>query len=340
MNVVFFLGAGFSAPFGQPVMNSFLEVARYSNRISPKEKEFLDALVLEARRANAMLESSSTNLEDILSFAVMADRLGLMEDDEEPRGPRLKRILQRIYSDVNPNEYFERYDWAKDFFRLESFDGVSIITTNYDLNIESALYWMRLAYSYNTVAQLPFEYQEYIDYQYVGSLYQEDGVPLFKLHGSINWFEVDNNGERFRVDHKILKTVRGIRLPYPLFHSYEYEGVPVIIPPTFLKPDIGGQMLKVWEGAAHALSSAEMIVFVGYSFPPTDVEMRYFLARSLAGNARLRKILVYDLYAQDIVDRLKTDKYSRFGSHFLSFLESHSGDWRANFGDTDKRPWH
>ena len=130
MKVVFFLGAGFSAPFGQPVMNSFLEVARYSNRISPKEKEFLDALVLEARRANAMLESSSTNLEDILSFAVMADRLGLMEDDEEPRGPRLKRILQRIYSDVNPNEYFERYNRAKEFFRLKSFDGVSIITTN------------------------------------------------------------------------------------------------------------------------------------------------------------------------------------------------------------------
>ena len=97
----------------------------------------------------------------------MADRLGLLEDDEKPRGPRLKRILQRIYSDVNPNEYFERYNRAKEFFRLKLFDGVSIITTNYDLNIESTLYWLDKA------ATLPFEFQEKIDYEYVGSLYNQ-----------------------------------------------------------------------------------------------------------------------------------------------------------------------
>ena len=339
MNVVFFLGAGFSAPFGQPVMNNFLEAARYSNRISPQEKEFLEELVLEARRVNSMLESSPTNLEDILSFAVMGDRLSLVGSAKEPRGPKLKRILQRIYSDpiADPAIYWDSYDWVKDFLKLGAHylnKEVSIITTNYDLNIESAFYWM------DTAAKLPFEYQEHIDYQYVGSLYKEDGVPLFKLHGSVNWFEVDDKNGRYRVDHKVVGLTRGGRLPYPFVSDYQYEGVPVIIPPTFLKPDIEGSMQRVWEGAAHALSSAEMVVFVGYSFPPTDIEMRYFLARSLASNARLRKILVCDLYAQDIVDRLKTDKYGRFGSHFLSFLEPRSGDWRAIFGGGDKRPWH
>jgi hypothetical protein len=66
MNIVLFLGAGFSAPFGLPTMNQFLEEVSRSDRITPEDREFIGQLVLEARRANSILESSPTNLEDIL----------------------------------------------------------------------------------------------------------------------------------------------------------------------------------------------------------------------------------------------------------------------------------
>jgi hypothetical protein len=61
----------------------------------------------------------------------------------------------------------------------------------------------------------------------------------------------------------------------------------------------------MWQGAAQALKDAELIAFIGYSFPPSDTEMKYFLAGALAENAKLRKIMISDLYADSIVERLK-----------------------------------
>ena len=66
MKIVLFLGAGFSAPFGLPVMDKFTRVAHDSGRLSKEDLEFLDELIREARSANAFLISSPTNLEDIL----------------------------------------------------------------------------------------------------------------------------------------------------------------------------------------------------------------------------------------------------------------------------------
>ena len=95
MNVVLFLGAGFSAPFGLPVMNEFMSHAQDSVKLRDDEKEFLRQIQLDYRRSRSHLQGTLTNLEDMLSLAIMKDRLATAEESAE-WSERLKRILRKV----------------------------------------------------------------------------------------------------------------------------------------------------------------------------------------------------------------------------------------------------
>lgn len=349
MNVVLFLGAGFSAEFGHPVMNNFLSFVDATPRLSAAEKTLVERLIIEARQANSFLEGSPTNLEDILSFAVMAERLNLLEDEEqededaigrttEPTGALLsrssdiQRILQRVYTTAAaPENYWEQYANFWNFVGMEPRNRehqLAIVTTNYDINVESAL--RRQGYSANPGVA----FRQIADARTNGNnvLYAETGIPLFKLHGSVNWYRDDSQKCGVEVEGRIgrsnptFESPSGIELPLVCFTDYQSKGAPIIVPPSFLKPDLVRPLRKIWAGAAQALQRCHVLVFVGYSFPSSDTDMMYFLARSLVGNPHLRGIHVVDPIAESIVQRLRA-RESRFGSHFRSLLHPHTAKW-------------
>jgi hypothetical protein len=154
MRVVLFLGAGFSQPFGLPTMNRFLEVVASSNRLNQEDRDFVGRLVLEARQANSFLESSPQNLEDILSFAVMGQRLGLGDDQQ---AERIRRVLHRVYCAPKLLEgYWNQFDGFERFLGCKvGTPGLelSIVTTNYDLNAECSLLRAQ------SPARLPFAFE-------------------------------------------------------------------------------------------------------------------------------------------------------------------------------------
>ena len=327
MNLVLFLGAGFSAPFGLPTMNQFLEEVARSDRITGEDKEFVGKLVLEARRANSILESSPTNLEDILSFAVMGDRLNFGSAPDELMAPKVRHIIHRIYSTLkDPRQYWRSIKVFESFLGLEIDEihrhnhSINIITTNYDLIIDSML--CRTIHN----AMFPFEYKN-MSKGTDRSMYANQTIPLLKLHGSINWFVPKDNG-KLEIDDRLVRYRSDISdtFPAPYLDGYKYEGEPLIVPPTFLKPDLPKELLQTWASASESLRDAELVVFIGYSFPPSDIEMKYFLAKSLADNSKLRKIKIYDMKAEQVVGRLK-DPNSGFGSHFRDFLDPQNGEF-------------
>ena len=93
-------------------------------------------MVLDARRANSFLESSPTNLEDILSFTVMGDRIGIYDDTNEPKAPKIKYILHRIYSTIkNLEGFWNNLGQFQNLIGLDPRtikDEISFVTTNYD----------------------------------------------------------------------------------------------------------------------------------------------------------------------------------------------------------------
>jgi hypothetical protein len=74
MNIALFLGAGFSAAFGLPVMNRFFEVARTHPRLSTEDRQFLQTINGQAKSAAGMVYSRIDDLEHVLSFALMAQK--------------------------------------------------------------------------------------------------------------------------------------------------------------------------------------------------------------------------------------------------------------------------
>ena len=331
MNLVLFLGAGFSAPFGHPVMNEFLGIAEGSDRLTDADRAFLHKLILEARRANSFIETSPTNLEDILSFYVMGERLRLENGDADETGHKLRTIIRKVYTEAPmAKDYWARYQPLQRVIghKPSEFPGsLSIVTTNYDLNIESAFFSLGSSvdpgFSLNRIDA---------KFQKTGKLYSERGIPLFKLHGSVNWYGDETNETGIVVDDWVVKVHGSFDdeqkncLPSLCTANYETDRDPIIVPPSFLKPDLPPALVSLWKGAAKALSQASMVAFIGYSFPASDTEMMYFLARALADNPNLRAVYLLDTNADAIASRLKGEG-TRMGSHFRALLRPLNGNW-------------
>jgi len=311
-------------------MDSFLGFTDSCASLTDDDRAFLDRLVLEARRANSFLESSPTNLEDILSFAEMGERLRLTEEAEN-RNNRLRVILQKIYTtSPRARDYWLRYKALKTLIGAEprKFKGaLSFVTTNYDLNIESA------CISLNSQANPGFELRrvEQGNVHVVGTCYDASGIPLYKLHGSVNWYPTDDEPglvveDRVVAIYDLESSENQLALPYPCASDYKSPGIPVIVPPSFLKPDLPRALKAVWSGAAQVLSKANVVAFVGYSFPPSDTEMMFFLARAFSDNAGLRAVYLVDPKAEAIVSRLRAPG-SKIGSHFRDLLRPIESEW-------------
>jgi hypothetical protein len=330
MKLVLFLGAGFSAHFKHPVMDQFFNTAAASDRLSKDEKALIGQLILDARRANAFLESSPTNLEDILSFAEMGERLQLVTEGPS-RADALKQILAKVYSRVDSAAAHERRGGNLNGFigcdpRVYA-ERLSFITTNYDLNVDFALWQLGTpAISASNATQDAARKSDEAE------LYRSGGPALFKLHGSLNWFANPATGNSgLLVDSRIVRvtnnsTMEHAHLPYAYASDYPRPSTPVLVPPSFLKPELAPSLRQVWSGAAQALSEATIVAFVGYSFPSSDTEMMYFLARAFAENAALQQVILVDPAADRIAARLGASS-SKLGSHFRSLLRPLAHPW-------------
>lgn len=229
MRVVFFLGAGFSEPFDHPLMDSFFSYADGSNRLDDEDRDFLGRLLLETRKANSFLESSPTNLEDILSFAVMGERLGLAE--AEKQAAHIREIIRKVYTtSPQSGRYWPRYSPLPNLLgnKIENIrKNLSFVTTNYDINIESACY----NFSAHTNPGFPLDRKEVPGVQFYDAIYNTSGIPLYKLHGSVNWFsgEADKVYVEDRIEYIEPIEDKRFKFPWVCSDSYIPPNPPVIV---------------------------------------------------------------------------------------------------------------
>src|ERR1051326_7061561 len=116
-----------------------------------------------------------------------------------------------------------------------------------------------------------------------------------KLHGSANWVKNPDKIYGFnRSDSlRIMKSCES--WPTELCEHPSATARWLMVPPAVTKGSEYAQSLRPqWEGASRAIAEADMLWFIGYSFPETDSFMRYFLAASLCTNARIKQVVVVD----------------------------------------------
>jgi hypothetical protein len=121
---------------------------------------------------------------------------------------------------------------------------------------------------------------------------QHSSPLLYKIHGSLNWLYCPLCQQL-----DVTMGLKGVRYIYegdpdfvcPDCHS-RYE--PLIITPTLLKTYDNILLREVWRQAEDKVSKADEVVFIGYSLPDADVQLRCMLLRALYKNRiRSRDVL-------------------------------------------------
>jgi hypothetical protein len=308
---VYILGAGFSRDAGIPLVSDFLDRMRDClDLIDPEE----DPLELEsvnrildfmqrATSASYRVRIDIENVEELFSLAAAKDADNLRYHMIEAisttirhcsrfPNPLSKISIHTPHRELTPKSWIMRggivqkppdprewfafdaniYDYmagiiSGQYTRQLPIAQNSVITFNYDIELEKALDRIGATFGYG------LDNDESV---LRPSLSESLPLPIYKVHGSVNWWEQDGNPDALTVTNGHDPTTENRRR--------------VLVPPTWQK-SFGGPLREVWQGALEAIENATRIVVVGFSMPPTDLHFRYLLAAGLQHNVSLRDIL-------------------------------------------------
>ena len=171
------------------------------------------------------------------------------------------------------------YDGFVEFCKAHS---ASIITTNWDTVVETVF----------SKKGIGFSTQE-------ESYQGEDNVDVIKLHGSINWMKCNACGRYLKIENKELydcllndSKTESCKLCNSTAEGDQIILQPEIITPTMLKTLNSKLYREIWSLASERLAKAEEIIFVGYSLPLADFEIRYLLKKNISTNAKIKVVLI------------------------------------------------
>lgn len=305
-DVLFLLGAGASKEGGAPLMAEFLETAR--RLMDDGEVEGHRAAferVMDGMSALRAVHSHCDdldidNVESVFAAFEMAQTLAKFPGYEPAEiGEFSKAMKVVIYRTIEKSmTYPVRGTWES---------GQHVVSPEpYDSFLDLVLHIIRETRVSQRVAILTFNYDVAVDYAFRTHGLSPDyflqpkdapeGVPLLKLHGSINWAHCPECDAV--VPWKIKDFFSGGR-EWPLYRELKgvyfdiasklqempchCEGVPVdpepvVIPPTWNKEDYYRQVRPVWAQAAKQLGEAHSIFVIGYSYPDSDAFFRYLYA--------------------------------------------------------------
>ena len=226
IDVVFFFGAGASAPFGIPTMKQFVpDFEKLLAEEGTKSEQTMYTIIkegLERRlgKQHVDLEAIFTVIDGIIAYT--PEKLGLLStylstglknvtDDDSHTGKSLKLRFQNFVREkcIIPQESFDKIGMVyHDFFNrfaLEFPEGINtngsyawhdswtIFTTNYDTCLEH--YWRVKA---GVGIDTGFEFDRARNVNTLRSrrfLMGDSGKQLVKLHGSVNWLIEERTGD-------------------------------------------------------------------------------------------------------------------------------------------------
>ena len=324
---VFILGAGASKEAGAPLMAEFLDVSRdllASGAIEEtSDKESFQKVFKAIQQFRAIHYKSYIDLDNIEAVFGAFEMARLLKGSVNYSAEEIENIIKSIKILISKTiertmEYpvegarilpSPTYDaFANLVAQLGDENGKytsSVLTFNYDLGLDVALYSHRIGVDY----ALPPD----------GNL---GTFKLLKLHGSLNWGTCSNKNcglivpwylNRFfqnRSYDEWDNDTTSVRL-YIASNLCEYKHAkcnntlnsePVIVPPTWNKTEYHGTLREVWAQAGKELAEAENIIVIGYSHPVSDSFFRYLFALGSVGPANIKRFWVFDPAEGDEVE--------------------------------------
>ena len=178
-------------------------------------------------------------------------------------------LLDRAFSEhgLHPNEGFSYYLWLH---------KLSFIENN----------WRDKNHDFLTLEENPFP--------------PEDKLELLKLHGSLNWFSVNNSqtDEIENVFYKLIGNLNDLKTD-KIYRLRLINERGLVVPKRVLISPITDKLRKIktqtyfeglWRRAFEKLKDADEIVFIGYSLPPADYLAKWLFQTSIKLNSNQKKI--------------------------------------------------
>lgn len=206
-------------------------------------------------------------------------------------------------------KYFSEYLIKQRKATSQKEDSLAVITMNWDDVLESTLYKLCVEYNNkltnNQIRIHPdlcfYNYDLANDKKHLPSTHIKakghKNIKVLKMHGSLAWLECPKCGriytdfaneiasEEFSdLECSYCKELDSIPGGNPILRS-------LIITPTFLKSLDNLNVKNIWHNAFIDVSEADNIVFIGYSFPDADFEMRCLLKKSTKNNVSVHVVL-------------------------------------------------
>ncbi|WP_052634346.1 hypothetical protein [Sanguibacteroides justesenii] len=336
---VYFLGSGFSKEAGGLVQNEIIRTILDEKFTGDNKKlirardHFIDFLkeelhIYEDHYCNVALEDVFTPIDrciwDGLSIGRYSAR-GLVELREEFHALMAAAVNYSFKKNRSCGDYVDQFaEYIDGMAKKRMEDGedrVALITTNWDVLFDHAL---KRAIDNGHPEKLSV-----VDYCcYVSSWEANDdtvkpgllaigyggyNIKYLKLHGSMNWFHCpmcQRMYVRFGEEIEMMEAAycRHCRKNYGMGEISSIKLRSNLLLPTYLKNLSNIQIKLVWQNAAIELSEATRIVFIGYSLPSADFEIRQLLARMIRPDAKI-EVVIYP-YGNRV--KAEVDRYKNF----------------------------
>jgi len=305
MATVYILGAGASkavadqAPLMKDFLSSAFEAFPDDSRIK-EVRDFVCDFYLGRRLANDA-HILWPRIEDVFSQLDLsiAQNRPLSPNHPVSKVKELREHLVYLIARLLQKKLRKLDDSAtRDFVRDVLQEEDTIISLNYDIIVDNALLMERRQVDYGTEVRLA--YQEYPSHWRHVNPRQGFRVPLYKLHGSLNWLYCPlcqaldiTEGEK-----GALWTFRNPKPARCVKCDCAYETL--IITPTLLKSYANGLLVEVWRRAENRVARADHLVFIGYSLADADIEIKCMIKRAIYNGAQQRqgarpKVTVVDI---------------------------------------------
>ena len=343
---ILILGAGASKECGAPLIDDFLDMAEDLLDFKKIDEEYIEdfknifEMIKTFKPIHYSIKIDLENIENLFAAIEMARLLknieGITESKIQSMITSIRRFIfitleKSIKMPVKGKQVFpcSTYDrlvqLLKKIHDKKPEETFSIITFNYDLALDYALYF------YNDIINYGLD-------ENIGNRF-----PLYlKLHGSMNWVKCPKCNKihnwsikdfftkynyMFLEDTKevILDLATKLKKSGINCCDKELESEPFIIPPIWNKTEYYKDIDKVWQMAAKELSKAENIFICGYSLRESDLFFRYLFGLSTIETIRIRRLWVFDPDQLNIVkDRYESFLGSGVKRNFRFFKEKFS----------------
>lgn len=353
---VYIIGAGFSveakAPSQEKLVQKIFEVHNANPEVFKENRitEFIEFLnetlcIPKELHETIPLEDIFTPLDSCIANNVSFRNLSIQEVVKKRKlifeliGLTLQFLLEnsdKKYIDDFANYVVEASKIRQGKYR--TIDPVSIISTNWDILLDNSIYnKIRQQSDLGVVDYCCYisSYDEFDNTVKPGLEILGQGgfnVKLLKLHGSLNWLQCPKCQRIYvKFNEKIAMNPFG-NITQPTCRHCDgnfgkqksHNLVANLIMPTFLKDLSNPQYKIIWQNAGIELSEAKKIVFIGYSLPQADFEMRQLLSRMVDIDTEIEIVNFKDSNNPKLYDDLIKNYKQFFGREVTDFKDGTS----------------